>query len=281
MPDHPMAIIGGGTMAQAIVRGGLSSLSLGDAPIIIAEPDEAKRAAFADLHREIRSVVPSATEALASLAECESPDSPRGQILLAIKPQSLDAVAQEIRDLVGDRIVITILAGTPGERVRTALGGRCRVVRAMPNLAAKIRQGTTALCLSAGAASGDDDFARSIFRGVGQLVVTIDESMMDAFTAVAGSGPAYVFYLAEAMVRAAIELGFDEKTAADIVRETVAGAGALLGEAFETPEQLRIAVTSKGGTTEAALKVLQESGIQSSIIRAVAAARDRGRTLAR
>ncbi len=277
-PRIPLAIIGGGTMGRAIVEGGMTSLALHFAPVVVAEPDVTKHGAFRKL--DVTAVVGSAAEAMERLGEFEHAYGGRGQVLLAVKPQMLGAVAGEIGGRIGERIVITVMAGTPGAKVRAALGGECRVVRAMPNLAAKIRQGTTAVCLSAGAREGDDAFARHIFQGVGQLVVTIDESMMDAFTAVAGSGPAYVFYLAEAMVRAAVELGFDEKMAADIVRETVAGAGALLGEAFDTPEQLRKAVTSKGGTTEAALKVLEESGVPSTIVRALAAARDRGRTLA-
>jgi len=149
----------------------------------------------------------------------------------------------------------------------------------MPNLPAKIRQGITALCAGAGTRPGDDSFAREIFGGVGPMVVTIEESLMDAFTAVAGSGPAYVFYLAEAMIQASVRLGFDEPTARDIVRETIAGAGNLLADSAEAPEKLRAAVTSKGGTTEAACKKLDEAGVMPAIVEAIRAARDRGREI--
>jgi pyrroline-5-carboxylate reductase len=189
------------------------------------------------------------------------------------------AVSAELAGRVGERVVISILAGMPGHRVREALGGRCRVVRAMPNLPAKIGHGATAVCMAAGARDGDDEFARRLFEGVGRLVVTIDESMMDAFTAVAGSGPAYLFLLAEAMVHAAAEIGFDEATANDIVRQTIAGAAALLSESVEAAGELRKAVTSKGGTTEAALRVLNDAGFTRALQRAVTAARDRGREL--
>lgn len=108
------------------------------------------------------------------------------------------------------------------------------------------------------------------------MVVTIEESLMDAFTAVAGSGPAYVF-LAEAMIQASVRLGFDEPTARDIVRETIAGEGNLLAESAEAPEKLRAAVTSKGGTTEAACKKLDEAGVMPALVEAIRAARDRGR----
>jgi len=264
-------------MGYAIVAGGVASLALHHGAVVVAEPNAARHAAFPALGSNIH-VVASAKEALARLAEYERTDGP-GQILLAVKPQMLGAVAGEIGNLVADRVVVTILAGTPGAKVRAALGGRCRVMRAMPNFPAKIGRGTTAVCLSAGARPGDDAFARRLFTGIGRLVVTIDESMMDAFTAVAGSGPAYVFYLAEAMVRAAVELGFDEKTATDMVRETVAGAGAMLGEAFETPGELRKAVTSKGGTTEAAIGVLERERTGDAMVRAVRAAEVRGKEL--
>ncbi len=282
MKYPPLAIIGGGTMGQAIVRGGMSNAGVIHRTfVVIAEPDEARHASLrqAGVH-----VVRSATEAIQQLAAEESATTGpgTGQVLLAIKPQMLAGLADEIRPLLAEpsRVVISILAGMTTQRVRSLLGDTVRVVRAMPNLPARIRQGTTAVCRGTGTRDGDDDLALEIFNDVGPLVVTIDEALMDAFTAVAGSGPAYVFYLAEAMVRAAVELGFDETMASDIVRETVAGAGALLGEAFESPEQLRKAVTSKGGTTEAAIQTLDQSDLQGAIIRAVAAARERGRTLA-
>src|SRR5690606_13250813 len=154
------------------------------------------------------------------------------------------------------------------------------VVRAMPNLPARIRQGATAICLGDGAAPGDDDFALALFRGIGPLVLRIDESLMDAFTAVAGSGPAYLFYLAEAMTRAATELGFDAPAAREIVKATLAGSASLLAQSSESPADLRAAVTSKGGTTEAATTVLDNAGVMNAIVRAITAARDRGRELA-
>jgi len=280
MTGHtPLAVIGGGNMGLAIVAGGISSGVIDASSVVVAEPDLAKHAAFKSARAD--DVVLTAREAIDRLEAMESTGAVAGQVLLAIKPQFFGAVASEIRTRVGERVVITIMAGTTGARVRGALGGGCRVVRAMPNLPAKIRRGTTALCLSSGAREGDDEFARRLFAGVGQLVVTIDESLMDAFTAVAGSGPAYVFHLAEAMVRAAVELGFDEQMATDIVRGTVAGAGALLGQALESPEELRSAVTSKGGTTEAALRVLGEKGFERTIVSAIGAARDRGLELGR
>jgi pyrroline-5-carboxylate reductase len=276
-PPTPLAIIGGGHMAQAILAGGHAAAALDPAATIVAEPDPAKHPALAahGIH-----IVATAAQAAQWLLKNESAPG-QGQILLAIKPQMLAPVAADLSPILSGipRIVITILAGTPSATVRSALGPATRVVRAMPNLAARIRRGATALCLGDGALPGDDAFAQQLFRAVGHLVVPLDESMMDAFTALAGSGPAYVFYLAEAMVSAAVEVGFDEPTAIHIVRETIAGAGGLLAAATESPAALRAAVTSKGGTTEAAARVLDHARVHEAITQAITAARDRGREL--
>lgn len=277
-PHPPLVFIGGGNMAQAILRGGAGSKVLDPARVAVAEPDPEKRRLLTPAPA---AAVATASEALAWLRRVERAPG-EGQVLLAVKPQSLGVVAGEIGPLLGSarRVVISILAGTTSGLIREALGGSVAVVRAMPNLPAKIGRGTTAVALGAGAAAGDEEAAMRIFGGIGRVVVRIDESLMDAFTAVAGSGPAYVFYLAEAMMRAAVELGFEEETAGRIVRETVAGAAAMMAEAVEPPAALRAAVTSKGGTTEAAVRVLEEAGVMGAVVRAITAARDRGRELA-
>lgn len=278
--DHttvPLAILGGGNMGRAILLGGISGGFLCKDCVLVAEPDASKHAAIAETGVRVFSTARAALEHLNSMTSSDS----TGQVLLAIKPQMLSALADEVRGVIGPRVVISILAGTPGSRIRERLGPAVSVIRAMPNLPATIRQGTTAICLSDGAATGDDELARSLFLSVGQVVITIDESMMDAFTAVAGSGPAYVFYLAEAMTRAATDLGFDEATAIKIVRETIAGSAALLAESFDDPAALRAAVTSKGGTTAAATQVLDQATVMDTFRRAIAAARDRGAELSK
>ncbi len=273
------AIIGGGNMARAIIEGGKAADLLDPARVVVAEPDAPKRTRLEALGC---IAVATAAEALLRLRGLER-DGPRGQILLAVKPQSLEAVGAEIGPALSAdaRVVVTILAGTPGRKVRAALGGRVAVVRAMPNLPAAVRLGATAVCLSDGSRPGDEASAEALFRGIGPLVIRIEEGLMDAFTAVAGSGPAYVCYLAEAMIRAGIELGFDPGTAAEIARVTIAGAGAMIAAPGGDPATLRSAVTSKGGTTAAALDVLESQGVMDSIVRAITAARDRGRELAR
>jgi pyrroline-5-carboxylate reductase len=274
----PLAILGGGNMAQAIVRGGVLARLLDTKRVGVAEIDGAKRRALNGLGVHVFDTAGGAVDWM--LGTETRPGE--GQLLVAVKPQSLAGLAPEIRGAMGAarRVVITILAGTPTTRVRDLLGQQTGIVRAMPNLAAQVGRGATAICLGDGAAVGDEVVAMRLFAGVGRLVMTIDESLMDAFTAVAGSGPAYVFYLAEAMARAAREVGLDEKTAMAVVAETIAGAGELLARSARVPADMRAAVTSKGGTTAAAIDVLDKSGVMQVVVRAIVAARDRGREIA-
>lgn len=285
MPQAPtqfLAVIGGGNIAQAILLGGSTTLDLHRAAVVVAEPDAAKR----DLLRPaVAEVFPSAAQAAEWLLRSESPRG-GGQILLAIKPQVFDAVAAELAPALAlddpkvHRVVISVLAGMSTDRIRERLGGRVGVIRAMPNLPIRVREGMTALAMGAGSRPGDQDFASAIFSGFGDCV-RIEESLMDAFTAVASSGPAYVFYLAEAMTRAAAALGFDPAMAERIVAETIAGAGRMLAESSQPPADLRAAVTSKGGTTEAALRVLESGQVADAFVRAITAARDHGRELSK
>jgi pyrroline-5-carboxylate reductase len=270
----PLAIVGGGVMAQALVRGGLDAGTLTGDHACVLEPDAAKRELFRGwgLH-----VTDSASELALWLEDEEDDARAAGQVLLAVKPQSLTEVGAQLAGPIGSkrRVVISLLAGVPTQRIRSALGGHIVVIRTMTNLPAQIKRATTAIALGEGARPEDDDLATQLFSSLGR-VVPIEEPLMDAFTAVAGSGPAYLFYLAEAMTRAAVEIGFDEDTAAWIVRWTLAGSAALLDAASQPPGTLRAAVTSKGGTTAAATAVLDEAQVMDAFIRAIRAARDRG-----
>jgi len=278
----PLAIVGGGNMARAIVRGGMDAGILDPRRVAVAELDAPKRDVFRSWG--VRAVK-RPEELVTWLVDSESKVAP-GQILLAVKPQSLPDVGAQFTPLLGSvkRTIISILAGTPTQHVQAALTGNnparaIGVVRVMSNTPAQVRRGTSAVALGAGAQEGDEELAVEIFSAVGR-VVRIDETLMDAFTAVAGSGPAYVYYLAEAMVKAAMEVGFDRDTASWIVRWTITGAAALLDATDQPPETLRAAVTSKGGTTAAAAAVLDKSGVKEALTQAIVAARDRGRELA-
>ncbi len=284
---HPfLAIIGGGNMGKAILSGGVNAKLLTPSRVCVAEHDDTRRARIAALGVK---VVPDAREALAWLGK-SAPIPAEGQVLLAIKPQSLSTLAAEcgaqptgetLPHPCAGRIIISILAGITSERIHRELGGDCNVIRAMPNLPASIGKGATALCVGKGATDADTAFAELLFKGVGSLVLRIEERLMDAFTALAGSGPAYVFYLAQAMIQAGIDLGFTLEQSTSITRATIAGSGLLLEQSSQSPTDLRAAVTSKGGTTQAATEVLDEAGVTKTFIAAIQAAEARGRDLGR
>ncbi|MGD9691219.1 MAG: pyrroline-5-carboxylate reductase [Phycisphaerales bacterium] len=265
-----LVVIGGGKMARALLAGAILAGVITPNDVAVADTDPKQLAVLRPLGVRLYD---SATAALQHL-------TPDGQLLLAVKPQSLSDVARETRNLIGDRVLISILAGAPSARIREAFDNTPRVIRVMPNLAAQVRRGLAAISLGSGARPADDAFASRLFSAVGETV-TLDESLMDAFTALAGSGPAYLFFLAEALDNAAQQLGFSPECSSSIVRHTLSGAAELLLRAPEsTPLDLRLAVTSKGGTTEAAVRVLQDSKVLDAVIRAVLAARDRGVAIA-
>lgn len=265
-----LAVVGGGNMAQAILTGALETGVLAPAEVMVADPDPTRRGLFEALGV---ATFDRATGFAGRLGTST-------QIMLAVKPQYLAEAAADLAGSASGRVVISILAGSTSERIRQALGGSARVVRVMPNLPARIRKGMAAISLGEGSEEGDAELAETLFARIGD-VVRIDESMMDAFTALAGSGPAYVFYLAEAMRDAGVAMGFDAATALRITRGTIGGAAALLNESQDDPSELRAGVTSRKGTTDAALTVLQQEGLAPSMVKAILAARDRGAELAK
>jgi pyrroline-5-carboxylate reductase len=270
--DAPLAVIGGGNMGLAIVRGA----ARGGIGVLVAEPRVERHA---ELSEAGARVYPSAAAALRALVAAE-PAPGSGQVLLAVKPQMFADVAAELRPIAdAPRVVLSIMAGLTTQRIGAALGPAVRVVRLMPNTPAMIGRGVTAWCAGSTARAGDEGLALRLFSAMGD-VLPLEEDLMDAFTAVGGSGPAYVFYLAEALERGAREVGLSEVDARRIVRGVIAGAGALLESSPQDAPTLRAAVTSKGGTTQAACEAMDAAGVADAVARAVRAARDRGRALA-
>jgi pyrroline-5-carboxylate reductase len=203
-------------------------------------------------------------------------------LVLAIKPQSFAAVAPELRARVGAHtLVVSIMAGVTIERISKALGSE-KVARAMPNTPGAVGAGVTGYALSAACGASESVATAKLLEPLGLVVGPLDESQMDAVTAVSGSGPAYVFLLAEALAAAGRAAGLDAAVAEALARQTIIGAGALLGQSAESPAGLRKAVTSPGGTTAAALDVLMAAGALPDLMRrAVEAAAKRGAELSR
>lgn len=264
MPNPRLAIIGGGNMGFAIARGVLSARVLEPADLLIAERDAAKHERFSPLGCPCTTRTPDAVAA--------------DQLLLAVKPQHFEAVAGGLAPLPGRRVVMTIMAGIDSTAIRSRLGPEAAVIRMMPNTPCQVGEGMTGIALGDGAEPGDEALARDIFGAVGRIAV-VDEHLMHAVTAVSGSGPAYVYLLAEVMVEAARELDLPDAAARLLVEQTIIGAGRMLRAGGEEPARLREIVTTPGGTTAAALDVFDRRDLRGTVRTALQAARDRGREL--
>lgn len=255
-------------MASAMLRG-LAGLSPRPR-LTVAEPMAEKRAALAALGAE-------------AVADNGVAVAAGGLIVLAIKPQMAAQVVPALADAwTPDKVLVSILAGTPTAKLQAMLPAGARVVRAMPNTPLAIGQGMVGLCRGAHATEADLDLAEALFAPCGKVLRLVDESRMDAITAVSGSGPAYVFRTAEALVAAAQALGFTPAEAQLLVGQTLAGSVAyLMQQGVGQAGTLRQQVTSPGGTTAAALAVLEQSAFGEAWTRALAAAEARGRELGR
>ncbi len=266
-PNPRILFVGAGNMAAAIIRGILDAETLPESDIAVLDPNEDKRANFANSFADPASAIGFLR------------DAPNPVIVLAVKPQMLDSACAPLRDHIATLrippLVVSILAGTRSESVRAAMGSAVRVVRVMPNTPAQVRKGMSAIAPSESATDADTALVTRLFQSVGDAV-ELDEPMIDAFTAVAGSGPAYLFYLAESMTNAAIALGFDDDTARRIVEQTIIGSAALLEASDDDAATLRAKVTSKHGTTHAATTTLDDHQVMEIVIKALTAARDRG-----
>ena len=260
-------LVGCGKMGGALLEGWLAvGHKLDD--ILIVDPSEQT---CKDWHERI-TVVPAFEEIPANYA----PDI----ILFAIKPQVMKDVAPPYRRYA-DALFVSIAAGKTTAWLDGLLGGGCSVVRVMPNTPAAVRRGVSAAYASPPVTPGQKTICSTLLQAVGSVIWLEDESLMDAVTAVSGSGPAYVFLLAECLTRAGIDAGLPPDTAALLARVTVTGAGELLHQADDDPATLRKNVTSPNGTTFAALQVLMaEDGMAPLLSKAVAAATARSRELA-
>ena len=265
-PAPRTAFVGCGNLGMAILFGALRSGALQPGETLVVELDERRRGEAADLGVRV-----SADAADASGART---------IVLAVKPQSFAEAARALGAPGGAQLAVSVMAGHGSAAIRTALGGAVRVVRAMPNTPAQVGMAVTALARGEGAVPADMDEARHLFEGVGRTV-EIDERLLDAAVATVGSGPAYLFLLAEAEIAAAVRMGIPEREARAMVTGTILGAATLLDRDGRTPAELRAAVTSAGGTTAAALKVFEERGFAAAVGAAMEAARARSAELSR
>jgi pyrroline-5-carboxylate reductase len=261
-----LLLVGCGKMGGAMLDGWLAR-GLAAADVIVAEPVEALRPKKPGLHT------------VASTSEVsERPEV----VVLAVKPQSMDAVLPDLSRFADEgSVFLSIAAGKTLGYFAAHLGTAAKVVRSMPNTPAAVRQGITVATTAKGVSAAEKKRCHELLEAVGQVLWVDDEALMDPVTALSGSGPAYVFLLVEAMAAAGAKLGLAPDMAMQLARTTVAGSGELLKQSSEPASQLRVNVTSPGGTTAEALKVLMaDDGIQPVFDKALAAASRRSKELA-
>jgi pyrroline-5-carboxylate reductase len=268
---NKLGFIGGGNMAEAIVRGLLDKKMMQGSQLIMTDKSPQRL-------KWLRETFPLTVvdDNHAVLSEADA-------VLFAVKPQNMAEVLSEIReDARPEHLFMSICAGTRARTIEEGLakGGheKPRVIRIMPNTPALIGEGMAGLSRGAHASQEDLDFALSVFRAVGEVLV-IDEDQMDAMTALSGSGPAYVFYVIESLIEAGVEIGFSAEDAEKIVLKMVLGSAKLAHVSGKPVEELRRQVTSPGGTTAAGIAVLDEREVRDDFIAAVVAAELRGQQL--
>ncbi len=255
-----IAFLGAGNMATAIAQGLHAS---GQYRFSVAEPYEP---ALAKWRKDY------AASDLSTGADA---------VVLAVKPQQFIEAAAALKPLLSpSTVVISIMAGIPIAKIAAALGNHAAIVRTMPNTPARIAQGITGMYATPECSPVQSQLAQDIMASIGQTVFVTAESQLDAVTAVSGSGPAYVFYIAQAMTQAGIQLGLPPATAKQLALATLQGSAALAQHTDEDLDSLREQVTSKGGTTHAAMTVLQDKQVAQAFHAALAAADARAKELA-
>jgi pyrroline-5-carboxylate reductase len=266
-----VVLVGCGNMGGALLSGWLER-GLSAREITVVEPDE----------RQLRLAGQRGVTVVADPREALRAKVPE-VVVLAVKPQiALTVVPAYAPFAAAGSVFLSIVAGKPIAALAAGLGAGVAVVRAMPNTPAAVRRGISVACANAETSVRQKALCEELLAAVGSVLWVDDETLLDPVTAVSGSGPAYVFLLAECLARAGEEVGLPADIAQQLARETVAGAGELLARSDLTAETLRRNVTSPGGTTAAALSVLMEadSGLQALFSRAIVAATRRSRELA-
>lgn len=262
-----IAFIGGGNMATSLA-GGLIAAGTTPSAIIIAEPDPDKRAQLAQQYNIVTT-----DDNLATLQQ--------DVVVLAVKPQLMQAVCRQLSTAedVRQPLFVSIAAGIRSRDIARWLGGNVAVIRCMPNTPALIRCGATALYAGDTVSAAQKLMADEMLRAAGITTWVADEELLDVVTALSGSGPAYFFLLMEAMQKTAINMGLDADVATKLTLQTALGAARMASESDVGPDQLRARVTSKGGTTAAAISSFEHNDFHIHVSNALHAACNRSREL--
>ncbi len=262
-----LGIIGGGMMAHSIIRGLLAARLLPIEAIVVSDPSAERRALIEE------------NCGVATLSDNMETVRRSGVVLLAVKPQSVAGILNEIQPVAGsEKLYLSIAAGITTAALYAGLGSTGRIVRVMPNTAAQVQTSATAICRGPHATDDDLEFARSMFNALGTTVV-VDEGLMDAVTGLSGSGPAYIYLVIEALADAGVRNGLPRATALQLAAQTCAGAAAMVLATGEHPGVLKDQVSSPGGTTINGLYRLEKRGVRAALIDAVSAAVARSKEL--
>lgn len=264
----PLAFIGGGNMAGAILGGLLRAGQVKAADVIVVEPHEAQR-------DKLR-----ADHGIHALAAGDASLARAGTIVWAVKPQLFTAAAEPLQAWLGGALHLSVMAGIPSASLARLTGSE-RIVRSMPNTPALIGKGIAGLYARPAVSADERAAVERLLKPTGQTLWVDREDDLDAVTALSGSGPAYFFFFVEAMMAAAVEMGLTAEQGRRLALATCAGAAALGQASDESPTTLRERVTSKGGTTHAAITSMQADAVDAAIRRAVRAAQQRAAELGR
>jgi pyrroline-5-carboxylate reductase len=264
--DKRIGFLGGGNIGEALIRG-LTKTGLVPAEHVLVADVRADR--LDELRRLYGVVVAADNVTLVRRADV---------VILAVKPQILREVLEEIAPATPGKLLVSVAAGVATGEIRRHVPPGTRLIRVMPNTPALVLEGATAIGRASGLADGDLDTARQIFEAVGRAVV-LDENMMDAVTGLSGSGPAYIALVVEALADGGVRVGLDRKIAMTLAMQTVLGTARLLIDTGMHPGQLKDMVSSPGGTTIAGIHTLEAGGLRRTLIDAVERATQRSREL--
>ncbi|MBU8916336.1 pyrroline-5-carboxylate reductase [Bacillus sp. FJAT-29953] len=256
-----MAIIGAGSMAEALISGILENGLMDRKNVWVTNNSNQER--LNDLENRYGVVGTYDLNALFSGADI---------VMLAMKPKDAASAIDYICDhLRGDMLIVSVLAGVSTESIEALAGKPLSIARAMPNTSAAVGKSATAIAVNGRVSEEQLETARQLFGTVG-LAEFVEEVQLDAVTGLSGSGPAYIYYLIETMEKSAVEIGLEKEMAKQLIVQTLIGAAEMVKNSSKSPEQLRREVTSPGGTTEAGIRVLEENGVQKAFISCIKAA---------
>ncbi|MGM0874103.1 MAG: pyrroline-5-carboxylate reductase [Bacillota bacterium] len=262
-----IGFIGAGSMAEAMVAGLIKGGVFQPDQVIVANRSNTER--LQELTKKYGIETTHNKEKLVQESSI---------IVLAMKPKDVKAGIDGIQEYIHDQLIVSVLAGISIEIITSILGKQAAIIRAMPNTSATIAKSATAIAASEDVTMSQIKQCQSLFEAIG-ICKLVEENQLDAVTGLSGSGPAYVYFLVEAMEKAAVEVGLDSVVARELIVQTLLGASEMIASSDKHPSQLRKEVTSPNGTTEAGIKILQERGFEEALISCIKRATERSNEL--